>query len=290
MTRTIFLVIGAAHGGTTISVMLLRQHPEVFATGELTDFPNGGQFLSENRCSCGVLASECSFWQDIESETRNTEGRSERSILNIYRSVFRRSGADAIVDCNHGTKRVAQLSREVASASDLRLIVIHVSRPAEAVANSQLRVALERNRIVDRFMARSRTVIRAVVGRRRIMSKLGRSDVGFPVVSVDYARLCENPLEVLEPIWKMAGLDTDDAANWLRDRPRVVHKPAHMIRGNRKLRGLSHIELRQDLSTSMLTSWERFLVRLMDNYAAERTVTAMMGIARPLRRIVRPEQ
>jgi len=34
--RTIFLVVGAAHGGTSIAVMLLGQHANVFATGELT--------------------------------------------------------------------------------------------------------------------------------------------------------------------------------------------------------------------------------------------------------------
>ena len=53
MSAKLLLIAGFPNSGTTITAMILGQHPQTFATGELTDFPEKRQFADHNTCSCG---------------------------------------------------------------------------------------------------------------------------------------------------------------------------------------------------------------------------------------------
>lgn len=196
MIYTVFLVVGAAHGGTTIATMLLGQHPVVFATGELTSFPDGRQFAAGNICACGAEEAEWNFWEEIRKDRNAGIGGGPVPILDVYRSILRRTGTRAVVDCNHGPTRPALLARLCRDAPDLQLIVVSVPRPPHSVAGSQLRVALERKRIDDEWRARSRTVADVVIGRERIRKAIDSRKLGCRVVPVEYAALCERPLEI----------------------------------------------------------------------------------------------
>jgi len=217
--RTIFLVVGAAHGGTSIAVMLLGQHPNVFATGELTRFA-----------------------------------------------------------------RAFELAELIRKEPDLRLVVVSIVRPADSVASSQLRVALERNRINDNAWSRLKTVAKAVVSRQKILRQIQAEKLNCEVATVNYATLCDRPLDVLRPIWEKAEIESMSSAQWLGGGARPVHKPKHMIRGNRKLRSREKIELRRDLSASTLSRLEKWMVILIDNLPFERLVSAIVRVHRGLRR------
>lgn len=282
--RTIFLVVGAAHGGTSISVMLLGQHPNVFATGELTRFPDGQQFLDDNNCGCGEPAQLCEFWGLIRRDCGAEVGSGAAPILDVYRSIFRRSQASAIVDCAHGAARAFELAELMRKEPDLRLVVVSIVRPADSVASSQLRVALERNRINDNAWSRLKTVAKAVVSRQKILRQIQAEELNCEVVTVNYATLCDRPLDVLRPIWEIAEIESKSSAQWLGEAVRPVYKPKHMIRGNRKLRSHEKIELQRDLSASTLSGLEKWMVILIDNLPFERLVSAIVRVHRGLRR------
>ena len=282
--RTIFLVVGAAHGGTSIAVMLLGQHPNVFATGELTRFPEGQQFLDDNICGCGEPAKQCEFWGLICRDCGAKVGSGPAPILDVYRSIFRRSQASAIVDCAHGAARAFELAELIRKEPDLRLVVVSIVRPADSVASSQLRVALERNRINDNAWSRLKMVAKAVVSRQKILRKIQAEKLNCEVVTVNYATLCDRPLDVLRPIWEIAEIESTSSAQWLGEGARPVHKPKHMIRGNRKLRRREKIALRRDLSASTLSGLEKLMVKLIVNSPVERFVSIINRLHRGLRR------
>ena len=73
----VLLIAGAAHGGTTIAGLLLGQHPQVFLTGKLRDFPHGTLFEGGNHCSCGETAADCPFWRQVRGEFRAFEEEPE---------------------------------------------------------------------------------------------------------------------------------------------------------------------------------------------------------------------
>ena len=280
--RTIFLVVGAAHGGTSIAVMLLGQHPDVFATGELTGFPDGQHFLDDNICGCGEPAKQCEFWSLVCNDCSAKAGSGSTPILDVYRSIFRRSQAAAIVDCAHDGARAFELSELTKKEPDLKLVIVSVVRPVESVASSQLRVALERNRIKDKAWPRLKRVSKAAVRRQKILREVQPENLNCKVVIVNYATLCDRPLDVLRPIWEEAEVESMSAAQWLGGGSRSVHKPTHMIRGNRKLRSREKIELRRDLSASSLSGFEKLIVKAIANLPIERLVFAIKRIYRGL--------
>lgn len=213
--RTIFLVVGSAHGGTSIAVMLLGQHPNVFATGELTRFPEGQQFLDDNICGCGETAKQCEFWGLICRDCSAPVGSGPAPILDVYRSILRRSQASAIVDCAHGAARALELAELIRKEPDLRLVVVSIIRPAGSVASSQLRVALERKRINDNAWSRLKMVAKAVVSRQKLLREIQTKKLNCEVVKVDYAALCDRPLDMLRPIWEKAEIESTSSAQWL---------------------------------------------------------------------------
>ena len=59
------LIAGFPNTGTTITAMIIGQHPAAFATGELAQLPEKRHFADLNICSCGGKVKDCAFWLDI---------------------------------------------------------------------------------------------------------------------------------------------------------------------------------------------------------------------------------
>jgi hypothetical protein len=140
---------------------------------------------------------------------------SPAAILDVYRRIFFRTQASAVVDCAHGAARAFELAELMRKEPDLRLVVVSIVRPADSVASSQLRVALERNRISDNVWPRLKTVSKAVVSRQKILRQIHADKLNCEVVTVDYATLCDRPLDVLRPSWEKARIESTSSAQWL---------------------------------------------------------------------------
>ncbi|NUQ33412.1 MAG: sulfotransferase [Planctomycetaceae bacterium] len=65
--RTIAYIVGSARSGSTLLGMLLGNHPECFAMGEMDSL---GSYLSRAKspnalCTCGRMLDECPFWKAV---------------------------------------------------------------------------------------------------------------------------------------------------------------------------------------------------------------------------------
>jgi hypothetical protein len=238
----VLLVVGAAHGGTTIAAMLLAQHPEVFCAGELTDFPNGEQFAADNVCSCGVPARSCGFWRSVRDASGAEVGDRPPEIREVYTQIARLSGCRAIVDVSHGTSR----ARSLGSMDGLDLRVIKVVRPVEAVVDSQIRRSKERRHSRQHLFSRLMVACRAAFAWGMIENTVKPEMLDCPVIEVSYDRLCADPAGELIRIGDEIGIDYECVASQLASRPRELVRPCHMVRGNRKLRGKESVVLKRD--------------------------------------------
>lgn len=54
-------VMGRGHNGSTVTNLILGNHPDILATGEM----NSGLGGSKTKCSCGKLVRECEFWGTV---------------------------------------------------------------------------------------------------------------------------------------------------------------------------------------------------------------------------------
>lgn len=271
----ILLVVGAAHGGTTITAMVLAQHPDVFGSGELSRFPDGDQFVPDNRCGCGEAAAACGFWAGIREATGARIGEGAVDIGAVYQAIINATGAAAIVDVCHGQRR----ARELARRDDIDLFVVKVVRPVDAVAHSQVRVAVDRKRVSDTLPSRLRVAARAALDWKRIGMTVTEAELGCPVIELDYEALCNDPATELRRVGEHVGVDYSATSARFAAGDRRIEKPRHMIRGNRKLRSLEHITLRPSEGGRALRAPERLA----------RAVAAMpWGLVELFRRTSRP--
>ena len=108
--QKVVLVAGAAHGGTTITSIILGQHPEIFVTGKLRGFPRGDFFDPDNICSCGAAGGACPFWNRVRARYGDFEGMSERDQLSgLYAVISELSESQFVGDVTHNFRDVNAL-------------------------------------------------------------------------------------------------------------------------------------------------------------------------------------
>ncbi len=247
------VVAGFPNTGTTITAMILGQHPSAFATGELAQFPDKRHFVDRNPCSCGRRVVDCAFWLGVRE--RYLEG--PRGDAGLYALIAAAAGRDVVVDVAHDTDRVAAL----VDADGLDLRVVHMVRKRQAVVNSRLRRLYGRG-IIDPYRP-SRVQKIFKVGRRhqQFLDRMEqiRERAGGRWLEVDYDRLCLDPKAGLAALGRFLGLDYSSvAARMAAGLP--LERVPHLIRGNGRLRRAETIVVRRDAEfVSELSPIDRWL-------------------------------
>jgi len=240
----VVLIAGSGHGGTTIANMILGQHPDIFATGKLRDFPHGGLFISENVCSCGAAADACPFWRDVRSRYQPFQDQAEQEKLpQLFNIVTELSGRSFTGDVSHNVGYAKQLL----NTPGIDLYLVHIVRDGRGVVWSRVRKDMRIGRLNKGFWQRLKRVM--TVSRRwkwhiREFAKLERQ-LGDKSVRVSYETLCQDPLSALRPVGQMLGLDFDNIGSQLGSGQPFIPLP-HLIRGNAVLRTKKDVVLKYD--------------------------------------------
>ena len=238
------LIAGAAHGGTTIPNMILGQHPDVFATGKLRDFPHGDIFSEHNICSCGEPAAKCPFWSEIrKSYSGFLDKPDQERIPLLFRLISDLSGRPFTGDVTHNVGYAELLH----SIRGIDLYLIHVVRDGRGVVYSGIRKDYQYG-VLNRY---GRNHIHKVIRLSRrwsrqvsLLAGLERQ-LGPRAVRIQYENLCRDPQAALQPVSECLGLDFNAIGDSLGNGQPFKPVP-HMIRGNLKLRRSESVVLRRD--------------------------------------------
>ncbi|MFO1059506.1 MAG: sulfotransferase [Dongiaceae bacterium] len=244
MQPTVVLIAGSPHGGTTITNLLLGQHPEVFPAGEMTNFPDGRQFTPERMCSCGSLSLECPFWHRVRTAYAGTEGQPPaRRQAALYEIIARESGRRVVVDVTHKAERAFAL----AANAELDLRVIHLTRDGWAVVSSRIKWDY-RYKVLTGFgwehLTRIGSTARRWRERERHYERLERQ-LGPRAIRVGYEALCGQSATELGRVGALIGVDfAGVSARLLAGEP--LEPAPHLLRGNSHVIGRDPVTLRRD--------------------------------------------
>ena len=283
--------MGAGHSGSTILDIVLGNHPEVVAVGELYKLPRSGWVRSDDRrCACGQPIHRCPFWTEVHDRWIDRVGldgvgayiglqdRFERS-----RSVWPRLLSERFHPSSDFTlygSMTDALYRTVLDVSGKRVVVDSSKPPVRNYAlllNDRLDVRVVHLIRDGRGVAWSRSKSRArdVEGgapRDRVGTSPRRSSVDWLVANLEsewvartrgagritslrYESFVEDPQDALRTVAALVGEDLAPLGRALAEgRPMDV---GHNVGGNR-LRMSKNIVLRADYAwTSMLPEADR---------------------------------
>jgi hypothetical protein len=224
--------------------MMLGQHPAIFATGKLRDFPHGGLFIEENVCSCGEQAAACPFWGKVRERYQPFQDSPDsKKIPRLFEIVTEICGREFVGDVTHNVGYAEQLLRTPA----IDLYLVHVVRDGRGVVYSRLRKDYRIGRLEKAGWQHLRRVI--TVSRRWAwhVKQFGRleRELGPRAVRISYEALCSDPRSTLGKVGKCLNLDFDTIGEALADGQPFQPLP-HLIRGNAVLRTKKDIVLRHD--------------------------------------------
>lgn len=257
----VVLIAGSGHGGTTILNMVLGQHPDIFATGKLRDFPHGGLFTEHNVCSCGALAQTCPFWSEIREQYHPFQDLPDQEkIPRLFDIIRRVSGMSFVGDVSHNVGYAQQL----ANTDGINLYLVHVVRDGRGVVHSRIRKDYRIGRLKSSplsHLKRVFTVSRRWSWHRREFARLEQR-LGGKAVRVQYEELCRDPQAALRPVGDCLGLDFGAIGKSLGSGQPFKRVP-HLIRGNEVLRSRSDIVLRHDTAyRTAMSRIDRTIFRL----------------------------
>ena len=244
---SVILIAGSPRGGTTISNMVLGQHPEVFATGSLQGFPHEGGLFNENHgCSCGELAKDCPFWREVRARYQPFEHLPEAEKRpQLFGIIAKLSGRRFIGDVTHNMAYANQLM----STPGIDVHLVHVVRDGRAVVYSRIRKDYKNGRLSDfgwKHLRRVFTVSRRWPRHVRQFAAL-EGQLGDKAVRVGYEALCHDPLATLRPVGQCLGLDFDAIGEGIGQGQPLQPLP-HLIRGNPGLRARKDVVLQHDIA------------------------------------------
>lgn len=238
----VVLIAGSGHGGTTILNMVLGQHPSIFATGKLRDFPEGGLFIDENVCSCGKQALSCPFWATVRERFAQTAGQTDRTTA-LFRIVTEESGREFVGDVTHNVGYAKHLQQ----TAGIDLYLVHVVRDGRGVVNSRIRKDYRIGVLGDSAWRHFRRVIKVSRRWKWHLRQFGNIEkqLGERAVRISYEELCRDPAVALAPVGACLGLDFSDIGARLGGGEPFEPVP-HLIRGNAVLRSRRDVVLRHD--------------------------------------------
>jgi hypothetical protein len=239
--------------GSRWLIPLIGQHPEVFATGKLRNFPHGDVFSDSNVCSCGARASSCTFWTEVRTRFASDEDKPDPArIPALFRLISEISGRSFIGDVTHNTGYAELLC----ATRGIELFLIHVLRDHAAVVHSGISSDYRAGRLERYSPDHIRRVVKLTRRWSRQIALLTRLErrLGPRAVRIRYEDLCKSPRAALKPVGACLGLDFDAIADALAKGEAFKPIP-HMLRGNRRLRTSKQILLQQDKVYRTEMSW-----------------------------------
>lgn len=241
--------------------MVLAQHPEIFATGKLRNFPHGEMFREGNVCSCGALAQNCLFWSEIREQFRPFQTTpDQQKIPRLFEIISRVSGLPFVCDVSHNVEYAQQL----AETGGIDLYLVHVERDGRGVVHSRIRKDYRIGRLKSPFLNRVNRVFmvsRRWLWHRREFARLEKS-MGAKAVYIQYETLCRDPRAALQPVGECLGLDFAEIGKSLGE-GQPLKRVQHLIRGNKVLRSRGDVVLRHDTAYRTAMSWiDRTIFRL----------------------------
>ena len=257
------LIAAAAHGGSTIANLTLGQHPEIFATGKLRDFPDGDVFSKDKicapgdrsswDCSCGELAMHCPFWKEVrERYARFADRPVEERLPELFRIIIELSGRSFVGDVTHNVG----YARQLLEIEGIDLYLIHVVRDGRGVVNSRLRKDYNMGLLEKTGWGHTRRVIklsRRWLRQHHALAEL-EQQLGPKAVRISHEDLCTSPRATLEPVGACLGLDFDSIGTAL-GAGELFRPVPHLIRGNANLRLQSEVVLKYKPTVLTRMSW-----------------------------------
>jgi hypothetical protein len=288
----VIYIAGAGRSGSTLLSNVLDQFPGAYNIGELYYLWERG--LQQNiLCGCGLSFNECAFWTDVLNRAKTamdiddineqfasgikgartrhipyllTEGGRQRFVAfsqpfirllcHIYTAIREKTGCDYIIDAS----KFPTYGFLLTQIPGVEVSVIHLIRDPRAVAFSWQRRKFnpDSGQLFGRMSAGRSAAI-------WVAWNIGAEVLGHSVqkphryVQLKYESFIERPLETLECIMDIVGLDVDPASV-VRDNV-VTIKSGHTIAGN-PVRFQDSMRLRLDtewkkampVSTRILTS------------------------------------
>lgn len=134
-------LMGMPYSGSTLLGLLLGDHPEIFAAGEVGEF--GDDLHAGAWCACGVRLDVCAFWEPVVDAVGDlTALRSPgpafkelpdaRSVVQLLQEAGRQAGASVVLD---SSKSPAWCTRLLEADPDWR--VLHLIRDGRAAIHSR---------------------------------------------------------------------------------------------------------------------------------------------------------
>lgn len=272
----VLYIMGAGRSGSTLLDMVLGSHPDVRGVGELINLPDKG-WISNEHCSCGRRANDCSFWSDVHRAWAERTGSDDvegylalQNYFGRYRRLprllrERREPSPLFMEYAGRTRKLFEAIREVggepvtvdSSKSPLRafaismmpgvdLRLVHLTRDGRGVASS-----LARSWRKDEEPGVTRDIKGRPVWKTAAFWLLVNLTAGWvrgrldleKSIRVRYESLTTDPTGVLTEIGRLLDLDLSGVAGWLASGEAV--EVAHNIAGNR-LRMSPDVRLKPD--------------------------------------------
>lgn len=135
----VLLISGAGRSGSTLLTIILDNHKDCFAAGELINYVSNGIFNDEY-CSCGEVVSQCSFWPKVQAKWDQSRQLSLEEYNRIQRSVTKNRGTFRLLKNMiapsrefkiyiEDTKRLYQCISEISG----KKYIIDASKPAQRI-------------------------------------------------------------------------------------------------------------------------------------------------------------
>jgi hypothetical protein len=237
----ILYIMGYGRSGSTITDILLHQHPETFSVGALNNIYQW--FIRDELCACGETVNHCSFWNDVTQQAGITSQIKDlapplklqslvediwhfRSLLQgkldasqtkkyahameaLFSSIADVGNTTVIIDSSKSTRDCTGRALALHRHTNLDIKVLHLIRDGRGVAWSAMKSAgsEERKRLINLpFFNFIRTTLSwtLVNWLARITIKALPSE---SVMTLKYEDLCANPASALKRVGDFVTLD-----------------------------------------------------------------------------------
>lgn len=274
----VLFVAGTGRSGSTLVTTILGQLPGVFAAGELRFLWQRGA-VQDQRCGCGERFSACPVWSSVMAATvpdgrvretaqevagrlrRRTRARRVPAVLarmvtarrplqahpddallvDLYRAVRDRSGADVVVD----SSKLPLYGLLLQALPGVEVTVLHLVRDPRAAAYSWLRERASRQCDDDPPMDRQHVLKSATLWVLwNLVAALAWRPHGGQHLRLRYEDLVHDPTTALAPVLERLGAPAGSLP--FLDRRTLRIAPTHAVAGNPSRHVVGHVEVRDD--------------------------------------------